>query len=341
MDLGRRGRWTHDGHRAQTMEFKSPEDVVIDSQHVSYAFAVLSLKVSPGQPMPQPANPTFEDVRCPPGRLYRVIVTWEKERDPGASVGREEPRMAFTHPNKVCRGCTTATSETLASAIRNAVLETDPSVLEITPAELPLLIGKVHLLQEPQVLSRSNEVLSWKPDLHGLGLVAPRYKPPNQEGPSVKCERFFLSEVPRNLKWSFKTTFTKLVEQAGYSNYVFLHEDPLPFCQSLANRTGSEVTVLSFKSSSYGGEWSDPDILREAAGWQSVEHEEIRSIVRNPEGGQKHVLADVEGEPEYSQVLKDGDRNEFPPSPIAADDFEFIQCSEGNDDGCDSDGVLV
>jgi AMMECR1 domain-containing protein len=309
-----------------SLEVKSPEDLTVNMHHVSYAFAVLSERVTltPGR-----AKPDFKDVRCPEGKDYKVFIIWQKPGLQDEGLQRGTITMAYTPPGTVCRGCPIANAGTLAGAIRKAALHNDPKFPDIMPDELLTLTCKLHILQEIKAVSSPSMLRrSWSPDLHGLGLTAPNPRYDSEEDGSLKrTGAFVLNEVPRTLNWSVETTLSNLLENIGYLSGALGNVDPFTFCGSFPK--ASRVLILTFRSTANCADWSEVEAWRNAElareGWQSIVHSDA-------------PVPDLDGVFVMGGGPEDGDT-----SPAGSgDDFTLIEGSDTEraifDDESDADG---
>jgi hypothetical protein len=73
---------------------REPERIDITDRHVYYAFELLNHRFggrAPEVPLRHPSetSKTFQDFRCPAGRLYIVNVSWDKARPGGVQAGTD------------------------------------------------------------------------------------------------------------------------------------------------------------------------------------------------------------------------------------------------------------
>jgi AMMECR1 domain-containing protein len=302
------------GLSSSRLEVKSPEELTINMQHVSYAYAVLSEQVTqtPGR-----AKPDFKDVLCPESQSYIVFIIWEKPGLREEGLQRGTVTLAYTPPGTVCRGCPIAKSGTLAGAIRKAALQKDPKFLNIMPEELPTLTCKLHLLQEIKAISRSSDLRrSWSPDLHGLGLTAPNPQyDSEQEGSLKRLGAYVLNEVPRILNWSVEETLANLLENIGYPSAALDNVDALTFCASLPK--GSNPSIMSFRSTAKCAQWNEVENWRKAElareGWESIDSDA--------------PVPGVDGD----YVMAGGPEDEGTSPPGSGDNFRLLEDSDSED----------
>jgi AMMECR1 domain-containing protein len=274
--------------KSTSLEVMAPEDIEITRHHVSYAFAVLSERVTGAHQNP---NFDFKDARCPGGKAYHVIIAWEKPRVPDDGLGTVTITMACTKPSRTCRGCTMATSETLASAIRKAALEIDPDFAEIAPDEVSTLTCKLHLLHNLKKLSDDNMMQGWRSDLHGLAVVESEpLSKIKQEGCPTPGVGLFLNEVPMHFNSPAYATLVMLLRKVGYP-IDRSSNAPLVDLQAYLKKNGCtsgdavrvcteelKIRILSFRSSFSCGDWvhhvpwvEEAGMPQEGLSWQSVE----------------------------------------------------------------------
>jgi hypothetical protein len=184
---------------------KMPEDIYLNQDHVSYAFAVLK-----GKFHDKPAEVCFEDSDCPAGRVYIVKITWEKPRPGGAGVG--------AIPDRVCRGSTWQQATRLSSAIAAAALHIDQRFPpEIQSEELHELICTVALIRRHKDIVPVGQLAT---STMCLSLVEPN---PEQPVPhnldQVVFHAMSLKESYGPLTRASDQNLTRVLEQAGYLRY--------------------------------------------------------------------------------------------------------------------------
>jgi AMMECR1 domain-containing protein len=330
------------GSSSSRLEVKSPAELTINMQHVSYAFAVLSKEVSqtPGR-----AKPDFNNVRCPEGQEYIVFIIWEKPGLGDERLQRGTMTLAYTPAHTVCRGCSIATSATLAGAIRKAALQKDPKFPAIMPDELPTLTCKLHLLQVFNALS-SLDLLrhSWSPDTQGLGLTVanPRYDA-EQEGSLLRLAAYVLNDVPRTLNWTVDATLTNLLENMEYPSWALANVDALTFCASLPE--GSNPSFKSFTSTAKCAQWTEVEDWRKAElaheGWQNIGDSDASfpDVDGDYEmaGGSEDKDASPPGSGDNFRLLEDNDSQEV----ISIDERDADDDADDGQDDHDDEGFVV
>jgi AMMECR1 domain-containing protein len=197
------------------------DNVVINRDHVKYAFAVLREQYTG-----EPAKLCFEDVSCLPTKPFQVYVIWTTPRAKITGNGGDTDTEVFISPDRRCRGSNWAQSTLgLADAIKKAAEKHDPRYQKILKEDLPELTCTVHLLQKVQELGSTN----WKPQEHGLMLIAP----PNssslldQKATGKHTKVVYLKEVPHALNWSLFETLDHLLKRLGYHGVG----NPVTFCK--------------------------------------------------------------------------------------------------------------
>jgi hypothetical protein len=193
---------------------KLPEEILINEDHVSYAFALLKKRFHGGAAV----VPSFEDSDCPDGRSYIVNVTWDKPSPAGAGEG-EPPAMQR-------RGSTWKKATKLSNAISEAALHSGEQFPALQPEELQSLTCTVSLLRTHKNI-HFHRVSTLSPPNVCLKLLEPQPHQReqlglNEDGPAdldvvVLGLMTYLERpqepVVRTLNVSMK------MEQAGYLNF--------------------------------------------------------------------------------------------------------------------------